>query len=258
MLLTLFDPRSVCFAPVPILQVMTFVVVAGPTSCLECTIFTKGCARIGLSRVENCLTRIPSSCQATFTVHNFDAQPPMHTICLDGRTLHCQNFKKKFKRNDEVDRLAQIATSLQLHTPAQPGDVAVKGGLHRPRHKNGSLRTDTMTYFWVHTGYLGCPSLWGNERWDGCGAPWDHIVVRCLMCNSRHGTTVHKRLVRCRKWAPTFRQAWTQSWGPWAGYAEQWYDNAPPEDLHHARASKFPNPFTNSCLMDMGPTSRNA
>ena len=20
--------------------------------------------------------------------------------------------------------------------------------------------------------------LWGNERWDGCGAPWDHNVVK--------------------------------------------------------------------------------
>ena len=75
-------------------SMMTFVVVAGPTSCMECTIYTQGRAPIGLSPVEKCLTRIPSipsSCQATFNVHIFWAQPHMHTVCLDGRTLQCEN-----------------------------------------------------------------------------------------------------------------------------------------------------------------------
>ena len=58
--------------------------------------------------------------------------------------------------------------------------------------------------------------LWGKERWDGCGAPRDHNVVKCPLCNTRHGTTV-----QFPKWASSFRKAWTQSWGTRAEYAEQ-------------------------------------
>ena len=67
--------------------------------------------------------------------------------------------------------------------------------------------------------------------------PW------CPLCNSREGTTVHKRLVQCPKWAPTFGQVWPQLWGPWVEYAEQWYGNAPPEDLHHAACLRIPQSF---------------
>ena len=95
--------------------------------------------------------------------------------------------------------------------------------------------------------------LWGNERWDGCGAPWDHNVVKCPMCNTRHGTTVHKRLIHCPKWAPSFRKAWTQSSGTWAEYAEQWYDNASPEDM--SRALEFPVLSMTNSPKDMDPTS---
>ena len=72
--------------------------------------------------------------------------------------------------------------------------------------------------------------------------------MKCPMCNTRHGTTVHKRLIQCPKWAPTFRKAWTQSWGTWAEYTEQWYDNASPEDMHHVACLRVPGSFYGGAL----------
>ena len=100
--------------------------------------------------------------------------------------------------------------------------------------------------------------LWGNERWDGCGAPWDHNVVKCPLYNTRHGTTVHKRLIQCPKWALAFRKAWTQSWGTRAEYTEQWYDSASPEDLHHVACLRVPRSLLANCPRDMEPTSGSA
>ena len=98
--------------------------------------------------------------------------------------------------------------------------------------------------------------LWGNERWDGCGAPWDHNVVKCPMCNTRHGTTVHKRVIQCPKWAPSFKKAWTQSSGTWAEYAEQWYDNVSPEDMHHVACLRVPISFYDQLPQGYGPHFR--
>ena len=68
--------------------------------------------------------------------------------------------------------------------------------------------------------------------------------MRYPLCKTRHGTTMHKRLIQCPKWAPSFRKAWTQSWGTWAEYAEQWYDgNASPEDLHHVACLRVTRSF---------------
>ena len=53
--------------------------------------------------------------------------------------------------------------------------------------------------------------LWGNERWDGCGAPWDHNVLRCPLCSGLHGTMVPKGLAQCLRWGPEFKKAWSQS-----------------------------------------------
>ena len=75
----------------------------------------------------------------------------------------------------------------------------------------------------------------------GCGAPWDHNVVKCPLCNTMHGATVHKRPIR-PKWAPSFRKAW-KSWGTWAEYTGQWYDNTSPEDLHHVACLRVPRSF---------------
>ena len=104
--------------------------------------------------------------------------------------------------------------------------------------------------------------LWGNEQWDGCGAPWDQNVVKCPICNAKNGTTVHKRPIQCPKWAPSFSKAWTQSWGTWAEYAEQWYTNASPEDMHHVACLRLPQeygphlrhsiPYIAFCLLSTG------
>ena len=52
-------------------------------------------------------------------------------------------------RNNEVDHLAKIATSLSLpnYEYMPLGDIAIKGGPHPPQQRNGSLRGVTMTYF---------------------------------------------------------------------------------------------------------------
>ena len=65
--------------------------------------------------------------------------------------------------------------------------------------------------------------------------------MKCPRCDTRHGTTVHKRLIQCPKWAPSFWKACTKSWGTWAEYAEQWYDNTSPEDLHHIACLRVPS-----------------
>ena len=56
--------------------------------------------------------------------------------------------RTEIKRNDEVERLAKMATGLPLpeYTPTHPGDIAVNGG-PAPQQKNGSKRGDTMTCF---------------------------------------------------------------------------------------------------------------
>ena len=98
--------------------------------------------------------------------------------------------------------------------------------------------------------------LWGNERWDGCGAPWDQNVAKCPLCNTRHGTTVHRWLIQCPKWAPSFRKTWTQSWGTWAEHAKQWYDNASSEELHHAACLRVPCSFYSQLPPGYGPHFR--
>ena len=76
------------------------------------------------------------------------------------------------------------------------------------------------------------------------------------MGNTRHGTTVHTRLIQCRKWAPSFRKAWTQSWATWAEYAEQWYDNAFAEDMHHVACLRVPSSLYDQLPQGCGPHFR--
>ena len=54
--------------------------------------------------------------------------------------------------------------------------------------------------------------LWGEIRWDGMGAPWDHTTPKCPL---HHGTTVHKHLIHCMRWKIAFRNMWLSTWGPW-------------------------------------------
>ena len=83
-----------------------------------------------------------------------------------------------------------------------------------------------------------------------------HDVVKCPMYNTRHGTTMHKRPIQCLKWAPSFRKAWAPSWGTWAEYAEQWCDNASPEDVHHVACLRVPSAFYDQLPQGYGPHFR--
>ena len=56
------------------------------------------------------------------------------------------------------------------------------------------------------------------------------------MCNTKHGTIVHKRPIQCQNLAPSFQKAWTQSCDTWAEYTEQWYNNASPKTCTMLRA----------------------
>ena len=153
---------------------------------------------------------------------------------------------------------------LPQYTPTHLGDIAIHDGpasipakkwIIERRHYDLFLGTHWVSWLplkgtrrmtWVKW-------LWGNERWDGCGAPWVHNVVKCPLCNTKHGTTLHKRLIQCPKWAPSFRKTWTQSWGTWAEYIEQWYDNAPPQDLHHVACFRVPRSFYSQLPPGYGP-----
>ena len=81
---------------------------------------------------------------------------PSHKDIANAKT---QEERMEIRQNDEVDRLAKIATGLPLpdYTPVHPGDIAVKAP-HQPRQKNGSLRGGTMTFFFRYTlGILVAP-----------------------------------------------------------------------------------------------------
>ena len=169
------------------------------------------------------------------------------------------------KRNDEVG-LAKIATGLPLpeYTPTHPGDIAVNGGPAPTLAKKWVIERKHYDLFsgthWV-SWLLGKGTrrmtwvkwLWRNEQWDGCGVPWDHNVVKCSMCNTRHGTDVHKQLIQCPKWVPSFQKAWTHSWGTWAEYAAQWYDKAFLGDMHHVARFRIPSAFYDQLSEGYGP-----
>ena len=162
----------------------------------------------------------------------------------------------EIKRTNEVGCPTKMATGLPLpeYTPTCPGDITAKASpaptpankwITEKRHYDIFLGTHWVSWLPLKgtRRMIWANWLWGNEQWDGCGAPWDHNVVRCPLCNNKHGTIVHKRLVQRLKWALAFRTVWTQSWGPWDKYAEEWYNNAPPEDLHHFACLRIPQSF---------------
>ena len=193
---------------------------------------------------------------------------PSHRDIAKAKT---KDVRTEIKRNDEVDRLAKMATGLPLreYEPTHPGDIAVNGGPAPTLAKKWVIERRHFDLFsgahWVSWLPLKRTRrmtwvkwLWGNERWDGCGEPWDHNVVKWPLCDTRHGTPVHKWLVQCPNWAPPFRKAWTQSWGTWAKYAEQWHHAASPEDLHRGACLRIPRSFYDQLPPDMGPTSRSA
>ena len=98
----------------------------------------------------------------------------------------------EIKRNDEVDiKLLQLPE----YMPTYAGDLAVKWGpTPTPAKKWIIERRHYDLFLGTHDGCHGPPQrtrrmtwvkwLWGNEQWEGCGAPWDHNVVRCPLWNN--------------------------------------------------------------------------
>ena len=110
-----------------------------------------------------------------------------------------------------------------------------------------------MTYFQVH---IGCPGFRSKERagWHGLNGFGEmsggmdvarHGIIICEVPHMQYQAWHHRAQAAdsMPKWAPSFRQAWTQSWGTRVEYAEQWYDNASPEDMHHVACLRVPSSF---------------
>ena len=82
--------------------------------------------------------------------------------------------------------------------------------------------------------------LWGQVRWDGTGAPWDHTTPKCPLCPLHHGDTVHKRLIHCMRWKVAFRNMWLSTWGLWQDMVTEWRNRASVADLHHVSCLRIP------------------
>ena len=136
-------------------------------------------------------------------------------------------------RNNEVDRLAKLATTLPLplHTPETPPSISV-GGTEAP----------TPASKWIaairpYTGYEGlhwttwlslrgvCHHMWiqwvwGNVRWSGCSPPWERCKVLCPLCSKWHRGTTHARLAQCNAWLLVFIAEWVRTWDTWGDLAQ--------------------------------------
>ena len=95
-------------------------------------------------------------------------------------------------RNNEVDRLAKLATTLGLpiFTPTSPSSICLGGTEATTLAKNRiAALLPYPTYPGVHfvtllplrarrrQGWLQW--LWGNIRWQGCSPPWEKTKVNC-------------------------------------------------------------------------------
>ena len=85
--------------------------------------------------------------------------------------------------------------------------------------------------------------LWGNVRWEACGAPWERQVLQCQLCGLHHGTTAHQRLVSCPHWQPSFINLWTHSWGEWHQHARDRLLTATTNDLKQISCLRIPSSF---------------
>ena len=85
--------------------------------------------------------------------------------------------------------------------------------------------------------------LWGNVRWEACGAPWEKHTPVCQLCGQHHGTTAHQRLISCSKWRPSFIHLWTHSSGEWHQQAHEWLLTATADDLKQVSCLRIPNTF---------------
>ena len=82
--------------------------------------------------------------------------------------------------------------------------------------------------------------LWGQIRWHGTGAPWDHTTPKCPLRPLHHGTIVHKRLIHIMRWKVAFRNMWLSTCGPWQDTVTEWWNRASSADLHHVSCLRIP------------------
>ena len=135
-------------------------------------------------------------------------------------------------RNNEVDRLAKLATTLPLplHTPETL--PAVLWGELRPQHPRVSrLRPSAPTpNMRACIGLHGClcavcAATCGYSR---CGvisaglsaAPLGKLCkVLCPLCSKWHRGTTHARLAQCDAWLLVFVAEWVRTWDTWGDLA---------------------------------------
>ena len=183
---------------------------------------------------------------------------PSHRVETEARNAHA---REQIRRNGAVDLLAKMATRLPVpdYDPRRPEDIAMCGGpAPTPAQKWILQRRGVVTFDGAH-GVFRLPMrrdrrmlwvkwLWGQVRWDGIGAPWDHTSPKCPICPLHHGTTVHKHLIPCMRWKVAFCHMWLSTWGPWQDTVTEWWNRASAADLHHVFCLRIPQ-----CLWDHIP-----
>ena len=113
------------------------------------------------------------------------------------------------RRNNEVDRLAMLVTSLPLplHNPTCPSSISVRGTEARTAASKWIAATGPYhTYQGLHWStrlpppdqhmHIWVQCMWGNVCWLGCPPPpWEKTKVLCPLCDQWHRRTPHARLV---------------------------------------------------------------
>ena len=164
-------------------------------------------------------------------------------------------------RNNEVDRLAKLATALPLplHTPETPPSISV-GGTEAPTPASGLWPSAPTPSMRASTGQHGCRCsvrrhmwmqwVWGNVRWSGCSPPWERCKVLCPLCSKWHRGTTHARLAQCDAWLPVFVTEWVRTWDTWSDLAQHWISTASAEDLDHISKLRVPQSFIDTVPRD--------
>ena len=147
-------------------------------------------------------------------------------------------------RNNEVDRLAKLATTLPLplNAPTSPSSISL-----------GGTKAPTLAKKWIAAlrPYPTHPP----------GSPLGHLApTTCATTPSVAAVAVgqhplagvppppprrmpHARLIHCAAWRLVFLQEWVR---PWADFAQQWLSSASPEDLVHISKLRVPKSSVDS------------
>ena len=79
--------------------------------------------------------------------------------------------------------------------------------------------------------------------------------MKCPICNTRHGTTVHKRLIQCPKWAPSLGRHGHNHGAHGLNAQSNGVITRPRKTCTMSHAKEFLVLSMTNCPRDMDPTS---